>query len=45
MFGLNVVLIGDFLIGFAVAWVLRGVCDRVEYKISHLFNKKGKANE
>lgn len=45
MFGFNVILVGDFLMGFAVAWILRGLCDRWEYKLSHLFNKKEKSDE
>ena len=45
MFGFNVLLVGDFLMGFAVAWVLRGICDNLEYKLSHLFRKKEKSDE
>lgn len=46
MWGLNIVLVGDFLTGFAIAWILRGICDRLELKILHLFNKKkGKSDE
>ena len=45
MSGINIVLIGDFLAGFALAWMIRGLCDRWEHKISNLFNKKDKSNE
>lgn len=39
MWGFNVVLVSDFLVGFAVAWILRGLTDRWEGKISHLLKK------
>lgn len=45
MSGVNIVLFFDFIVGFAMAWVLRGVCDRLEYKLTHLFKKKGTDNE
>jgi hypothetical protein len=45
MSGINIVLVGDFLVGFAIAWMLRGLCDRWEYKLSHLFTKKDKSDE
>lgn len=40
MSGINVVLVSDFLVGFAIAWILRGICDRLENKISNFFNRK-----
>lgn len=45
MFGFNIILVGDFLIGFSVAWILRGICDRLEYKLSTLFKRKEKTHE
>jgi hypothetical protein len=40
MFGMNIILLGDFLTGFCIAWVLRGLCDKWEGKLSHLFKRK-----
>lgn len=45
MSGINVILVSDFLVGFAIAWVLRGLCDRMETKLSHFFKKKGTQDE
>jgi hypothetical protein len=45
MSGINIILVSDFLVGFAAAWVLRGLCDKLEYKLSHLFSKKETPDE
>lgn len=39
MWGLNIVLVSDFLVGFTVAWILRGVCDKLEGRLFRFFKK------